>query len=123
MQELNIRSQEELQKKKRQLDIKFKQLENMTVEKILEELGYQFINELESSPMIRYTIAMANSGPNTNGSQFFINLVDNPHLNGKHTVFGKMLKGRDVPDKIVALPAKNDKPEKDIIIKKIELLK
>lgn len=50
--------------------------------------------------MQRGTIAMANSGPNTNGSQFFINMVDNTYLNGKHTVFGRVISGMDVVDKM-----------------------
>jgi peptidylprolyl isomerase len=49
---------------------------------------------------VRGTIAMANAGPNTGSSQFFINLVDNPHLNSKHPVFGKVVEGMDVVDTI-----------------------
>ena len=52
----------------------------------------------------RGTIAMANAGPNTGGSQFFINLVDTPWLTGKHTVFGEVVKGMDVVDAIAAMP-------------------
>lgn len=67
----------------------------------LEGAGYKYNYELRSLPVSAGMIAMANSGPNTNGSQFFIVTdEDQPHLNGKHTVFGKVIKGMDVARKI-----------------------
>jgi peptidylprolyl isomerase len=65
----------------------------------------------------RGTIAMANAGPNTGSSQFFINLVNNNFLDSKHPQFGKVVAGMDVVDKIAAVSTnRNDKPQKDVII-------
>ncbi|MBI3000765.1 MAG: peptidylprolyl isomerase [Deltaproteobacteria bacterium] len=62
--------------------------------------GYTFEDEVAGNPLTheRGVISMANAGPNTNGSQFFITHLPQPHLNGKHTVFGKVIKGQDVVD-------------------------
>jgi peptidyl-prolyl cis-trans isomerase B (cyclophilin B) len=64
--------------------------------------GYKFEDELTSNPLKHDSkvISMANSGPNSNGSQFFITHLPQPHLDGKHTVFGKVLQGEDVVDSI-----------------------
>jgi peptidyl-prolyl cis-trans isomerase B (cyclophilin B) len=64
--------------------------------------GYTFEDELKGNPLTHGTgvISMANAGPNTNGSQFFITHSPQPHLNGHHTVFGKVVKGQDVVDAI-----------------------
>jgi peptidyl-prolyl cis-trans isomerase B (cyclophilin B) len=64
--------------------------------------GYQFEDELRGNPLIHETkvISMANAGPGTNGSQFFITHSPQPHLNGKHTVFGKVVAGHAVVDAI-----------------------
>jgi len=64
--------------------------------------GYNFEDEVKGNPLIhkRGVISMANSGPNTNGSQFFITHSPQPHLNGNHTVFGKVIQGLDVVDTI-----------------------
>jgi peptidyl-prolyl cis-trans isomerase B (cyclophilin B) len=64
--------------------------------------GYRFEDETQGNPLTHdaKVISMANAGPNTNGSQFFITHARQPHLDGKHTVFGKVIEGHDVVDAI-----------------------
>lgn len=64
--------------------------------------GYNFKDEFSGNPLTHETgsLSMANAGPGTNGSQFFITHAPQPHLNGKHTVFGKVTSGQDVVDSI-----------------------
>jgi peptidyl-prolyl cis-trans isomerase B (cyclophilin B) len=64
--------------------------------------GYQFEDEVRDNPLKHETgsLSMANAGPNTNGSQFFITHGPQPHLNGRHTVFGKVMNGQEVVDAI-----------------------
>jgi peptidylprolyl isomerase len=70
----------------------------------------------------RGTISMANAGPNTGGSQFFINLVNNNFLDGKHPVFGKVVEGMDVVDKIgKTKTGPGDRPVKEVKIVKAEI--
>ncbi len=71
----------------------------------------------------RGTISMANAGPNTGGSQFFINVADNNFLDTKHPAFGRIIEGLDVVDAIVSKPRdRSDKPLKDITIVKARVL-
>ncbi|MCK5612095.1 peptidylprolyl isomerase [Candidatus Pacearchaeota archaeon] len=71
----------------------------------------------------RGTLSMANAGPNTGSSQFFINLVDNNFLDGKHPTFGMVVEGMDVVDKIAKVQVgANDKPVEDVKIIKVELI-
>ncbi|MDD2908055.1 MAG: peptidylprolyl isomerase [Candidatus Gracilibacteria bacterium] len=70
----------------------------------------------------KYTIAMANSGKNTNGSQFFINVANNNYLDNKHSVFGRVVEGFDNVDKISKVKTdRNDKPEKEVKIISIDI--
>ena len=83
--------------------------------------GYQFEDEFNQHKVVRGALAMANAGPNTNGSQFFIVTTDAaPWLDGKHTVFGQVKAGMDVGDALEALPTDGrDRPPEPAVIEKL----
>jgi len=88
--------------------------------------GKEFKNEYAPNLVFDrpYLLAMANRGPNTNGSQFFITVKPTPWLNGGYTIFGKVVKGQKVVDTIDNVPTgAGDKPIKKVIIKKAYLTK
>jgi peptidyl-prolyl cis-trans isomerase B (cyclophilin B) len=83
--------------------------------------GYSFEDEINEHKVTRGALAMANAGPNTNGSQFFIVTADAcPWLDGKHTVFGRVTDGMDVVDKISDLPRDSrDKPREHVLMERV----
>ncbi len=85
--------------------------------------GYKFEDEFNDHKVERGALAMANAGPNTNGSQFFIVTTDAaPWLDGKHTVFGKVTSGQDVADKISMVERDaRDMPKTPVVLERVEL--
>jgi peptidyl-prolyl cis-trans isomerase B (cyclophilin B) len=85
--------------------------------------GYTFDDEFNDHKVVRGALAMANAGPNTNGSQFFIVTADAaPWLDGKHTVFGQVTEGMEAVDAIEGTPTgRNDRPVEDQRIERVEL--
>lgn len=88
--------------------------------------GYKIQDELDKpNENLRGTISMANAGPNTGGSQFFINLVDNSPLDSRHSVFGRVIEGMEVVDAIGAVPVnalENHKPLEAVVIESVTLV-
>jgi len=86
--------------------------------------GYQFDDEVDDGPSFTRAglLAMANAGPGTNGSQFFITLGPTPHLNRKHTIFGEVVDGQDI---VVAISkvrtGANDKPHEDVVLQEVRI--
>jgi len=85
--------------------------------------GYTIKDEFKGHPNNKGTISMANAGPNTGGSQFFINLINNNFLDDKHPVFGEVIEGMNVVDTIVKVKkGDNDRPLEDVVIEKAIIL-
>jgi peptidyl-prolyl cis-trans isomerase A (cyclophilin A) len=87
--------------------------------------GYQFEDETKGSPH-KFDkpgkLAMANAGPNTNGSQFFITVAPTTWLTGKHTIFGEVIEGQDVVNKITGVPrGSQDRPKKDVTLNSVKI--
>ena len=86
--------------------------------------GYKFADEIH--PDLRfdkpYLLAMANAGPGTNGSQFFITVVPTYWLNGKHTIFGEVISGKEVVDAITSTPTRpGDRPVTDVVLQSVTI--
>ena len=86
--------------------------------------GYQFEDEINEHKVARGALAMANAGPNTNGSQFFIVTTPAaPWLDGKHTVFGQVTAGQDVADRISMVDRDSrDQPREPVLIERVEIV-
>lgn len=88
--------------------------------------GYQFQDEIvqELKHDRAGILSMANAGPGTNGSQFFVTLAPTPHLNGRHTVFGEVVEGIETVEKIGKAPTDGmDRPLEDVVMEKVEIIR
>lgn len=111
---LGIDSQQELADRSKEVAAK---IDSLTLKDVLELQGYRFNPALRSRPPQRGTLAMDNSGPNTNGSRFFIHIGDADWLTGKHTVFGAVIKGQWFVDQIGKVIVGSDgKPKNPVTI-------
>ncbi len=118
--EMNINSQEDLESNYETIEAR---INSLTIKDVYENQGYEYTETLDSRMPVRGVIAMANAGPNSNGSQFFINLIDTEWLAGKHTVFGRVRQGMDVLDEIGATPVdEQDRPVDDVKIIQVRVL-
>jgi peptidyl-prolyl cis-trans isomerase A (cyclophilin A) len=86
--------------------------------------GYQFGDEVDAGPSFDGPgyLAMANAGPDTNGSQFFITVAATPHLTGKHTIFGRVVEGQEVAERISKVPTDaSDRPRSDVVLEEVQI--
>jgi len=124
---LNITSQADLNAKMNQVQAAMKaemeSWKNKSLEEVYIASGVTYTPGLESESNTKGSLSMANAGPNTNGSQFFISVVDNLYLDGKHTVFGRVIGGLEIAEKITQVERdQQDRPKTPVTMKKVTIL-
>ncbi len=124
---LNIRSQADLNGKMKEAEAMFKAEQgrwgNKTMEELFTARGISYTPNLESESNTKGSLSMANAGPNTNGSQFFISVADNTYLDGKHTVFGRVIAGLDIAEQITKVECdQQNRPKSSVVMKKVTIL-
>lgn len=124
-EKLGISSQEELDARLEEVKDEFNRVAVMPLVDLYTSVGYTYDSHLTSHKAVRGVIAMANAGPNTNGSQFFITHGDTPWLDGKHTVFGKVVKGMAVVDSIAKTEVEpgSNRPLEAVTIRTVRVVK
>jgi cyclophilin family peptidyl-prolyl cis-trans isomerase len=117
---LNIQNKEQFDANRKEIEDAYIKGQELSLLEILYRIGYRYNEKVKSHKAIKGSLAMANAGPNTNGSQFFINQVDTPHLDGLHTVFGELVDSQEVLDSIIKSGNSNTVIKKVIILDKRE---
>jgi len=124
VKQLKIKSRSEFMKRLEEVKSITTDIKQWSMKKMYQKSGYRYTSGLKSRKALKGVLAMANAGPDTNGSQFFITVADTPWLDGKHTVFGKVISGMDIVEKISkAKTLAANKPATEIKIIKIKLNK
>lgn len=115
---LGIQSKEQFDERRSEIEEAYEKGQDLSLMEVLHRVGYRYNEKVSSHKAVKGSFAMANAGPNTNGSQFFINQVDTPHLDGLHTVFGELVSGEDVLNEIIASGNSNTTIKKVLVIDK-----
>lgn len=104
---MNIESAENILGREQEIAAR---LRTLTMKTLYQLQGYSYSESTQSRPIMRGVLALANSGPNTNGPEFFISISDANHLSGKYTAIGSVIEGMDVVDKIGSLAINPQQP-------------
>lgn len=115
---LGIQSKEQFDERRSEIEAAYEKGQDLSLLEVLYRIGYRYNEKVTSHKAVKGSLAMANAGPNTNGSQFFINQVDTPHLDGLHTVFGELVAGEDVLNSIISEGNSNTVIKKVLVIDK-----